>query len=286
MTVLVPTSLREALTALADNTGSVVVAGGTDVVVELNERHRRLGDHPTVVMVDRVPELRSWTHDPSAGTLRLGAGVTWTEIAAMPIAQWVPALAEAARTVGSPQIRNAGTVGGNLGTSSPAGDGLPVLAALDAQIELHSVRGTRTVPFAEFMVGPKRNSREADELIVAVTVPVLAGWQGYSKVGVRNAMVISVASAALVTDAARRTVSIALGSVGPVILRCPDAEAFAAAHVDFAADAVDDASVREFGSLAASAARPIDDHRSTADYRRHAVGVMAGRLLRRAFPNG
>lgn len=286
MTVLVPTSLREAVSALAADPSATVVAGGTDVVVELNERHRRLGDDAAVVMVDRVPELRSFTHDPVANTLRLGAGVTWTEIASAPIAGWVPALAEAARTVGSPQIRNAGTVGGNLGTSSPAGDGLPVLAALDAQIELHSTNGVRTVPFGEFMVGPKRTSRQPGELIVAVTVPVLDGWQGYSKVGVRNAMVISTASAALVTDTSRRSLAIALGSVGPVILRCPDAEAFAIANVDFASRSVSAGAVTEFASLAAAAARPIDDHRSTADYRRHAVGVMAGRLLRRAFPNG
>ena len=286
MTVLVPTSLSEAISALASDPAALVIAGGTDVVVELNEHRRRLGADATIVMVDRVPELRTWSHDPTRRSLRLGAGVTWTEIGLDPIAGWVPALAEAARTVGSPQIRNAGTVGGNVGTSSPAGDGLPVLAALDAVVELVSNDGVRSLPFSEFMVGPKRTARHPGELITAVTVPVVDGWQGYSKVGVRNAMVISTASAALVADATTKSVAIALGSVGPTILRCPEAEAFAAHHADFATRSIDNEAVRQFAALTAAAARPIDDHRSTADYRRHAVGVMAGRLLRRAFPNG
>jgi len=286
MTVLVPTSLTEAVAALSLDPTALVIAGGTDVVVELNEHRRRLGAGASIVMVDRVPELRSWSHDPGARSLRLGAGVTWTEIGNDPIAGWAPALAEAARTVGSPQIRNAGTVGGNVGTSSPAGDGLPVLAALDAVIELVSTDGVRSVPFAEFMVGPKRTSRAPGELIAAVTIPVIDGWQGYSKVGVRNAMVIATASAALVADTARRSIAIALGSVGPTILRCAEAEAFAAEHADFNSRAISDDSVRQFVALTSAAARPIDDHRSTAEYRRHAIGVMAGRLLRRAFPNG
>ena len=196
------------------------------------------------------------------------------------------ALAQAARTVGSPQIRHAGTVGGNLGTCSPAGDGLPPLAALDATVHLVSAGGTRDVPFAEFMTGPKRNVLLHGELIAGVTLPVVSGWQGYTKVGVRNAMVIATASVALVADDVAQSVRVALGSVGPVILRCPEAEEFAAGEVDFGQRRVADAAVAEFARLAAAAARPIDDHRSTAAYRRHAVGVLAARLLRRAFPNG
>ncbi|MGB8859372.1 MAG: FAD binding domain-containing protein [Ilumatobacteraceae bacterium] len=280
MTVIVPHSLPEALLALADAPDSVVLAGGTDLMVELNGGHRQIG---SVVAVNRVAELRTWHHDPVAGVLHIGAGITYAEIATEPISQWVPALAQAARTVGSPQIRHAATIGGNLGTCSPAGDGLPVLAALEATVHLASASGSRQLAFADFMIGPKRTALEHGELITGVTVPVLGGWQGYSKVGVRNAMVIATASAALVsTDDALR---LALGSVGPVILRCPEAEAFAAAHADFAARRISEAAVREFCELARAAARPIDDHRSTAAYRRHAVGVLAGRLLRRAFPN-
>lgn len=282
MSALVATSLAEAVEALASDPAATVLAGGTDVMVEVNDGHRAI---ERVIAVDRIPELRTWHHDPVAGVLHLGAGITWGEIEREPIAEWVPALAQAARTVGSPQIRHAGTIGGNLGTASPAGDGLPPLAALDATVHLVSVAGERSLPFTEFMTGPKRTARRPDELIRGVTVPLLDGFQGYSKVGVRNAMVIATASAALVVDTAAHTVRLALGSVGPVILRCPEAEAFAAGAADWHLDRVSVADVQQFAALARAAARPIDDHRSTADYRRHAVGVMAGRLLRRAFPH-
>ena len=282
MSVIVPTSLRSALRALDDDPQATVLAGGTDLMVELNSGHRRVS---SVIAVSRIPELRSWSHDPVAGLLHIGAGITYDEIASEPLAVWVPALAQAARTVGSPQIRHAATIGGNLGTCSPAGDGLPVLAALDATVHLASLSGTRSVPFAEFMVGPKRTVRQAGDLITGVTVPVVRGWQGYTKVGVRNAMVIAVASAALVVDTDNRTIRVALGSVGPTIVRCPQAEAFAAEHVDFAEGAVCASDVEQFANLVREASRPIDDHRSTAAYRRHAVGVLTGRLLRRAFPH-
>ncbi len=281
MSVLVPTSLDAALQALAVAPDATVLAGGTDLMVEINGGHRKVAD--TVVAVNRVPELCTWFHDPRSDTLRIGAGVTYAEIEQEPISRWVPALAQAARTVGSPQIRHAATIGGNVGTCSPAGDGLPVLAALDAVVELQSATGTRLVPFGEFMVGPKRTVRRPGELITAVTVPVLPGWQGYAKVGVRNAMVIAVASAALVVGDG--SVALALGSVGPVILRCPEVEALVADLADFGARRMSPQAVDRCREAARRTARPIDDHRSTADYRRHAVGVLTGRLLRRAFPN-
>lgn len=280
MSVIVPTSLRSALQALDDAPQATVLAGGTDLMVELNSGHRQVA---MIIAVNRIPELCSWSHDPSAGLLHIGAGITYDEIARDQIAQWVPALAQAARTVGSPQIRHAATIGGNLGTCSPAGDGLPVLAALDATVHLASIEAARSVSFADFMVGPKRTIRQPGELITGITVPVVRGWQGYTKVGVRNAMVIAVASAALVTDTDNRTIRVALGSVGPTILRCPEAELFAVTHVDFETGSASNAVVEQFAGLVRDAARPIDDHRSSAPYRRHAVGVLAGRLLRRAF---
>ena len=280
--VTVPYTLADALRVLAATPEATVLAGGTDLMVELNGGHRRATE---VVVVNRIGELCSWQHDPNAGTLHLGAGITYSEIEQLPLAGWVPALAQAARTVGSPQIRHAATIGGNLGTCSPAGDGLPVLSALDARVHLASAAGERTLAFGDFMVGPKRTARQPGELITGVTMPVLDGWQGYSKVGVRNAMVIAVASASLVVDTARRNVRLALGSVGPVILRCPEAEAMVNSEADFAARRLSEAAVSQFAELARGAARPIDDHRSTAEYRRHAIGVLAGRLLRRAFPN-
>lgn len=283
MPVTVATSLAHALAVLGGDPTASLLAGGTDLMVEVNMGHRR----PTaIVALDRVPELRSWEHDPVAGVVRLGGAVRYGEIQEAPLAEWLPALAQAARTVGSPQIRAAATIGGNIATSSPAGDGLPVLAALDAVVHLRSAGAARDVPFNEFMTGPKTNVLERGELIEAVTVPVARGFQGFSKVGVRNAMVIATASACLAVDDEHGRVALALGSVGPVILRCPEAESLAVAECDLAGGVASADTVRRFGEAAAAAARPIDDHRSTAAYRRHAIGVMAARLLRRACPNG
>ena len=230
-----------------------------------------------------MPELRSWTLDRSAGVLRLGAGVTYGEVESEPLASLVPALAQAARTVGSPQIRAAATIGGNLGTCSPAGDGLPVLAALDATVTLASRSGERVVPVSEFMVGVKRTALRPGELITAVEVRLLDGWQGYSKVGVRNAMVIAIAGACLAVDQPSRSVRLALGSVAPTVVRASAAEEYAAGSIDWERSALPDGVVDEFGRLAAAASSPIDDHRATAAYRRHAVAVLARRLLTRAF---
>ena len=282
MSVLISSTLSEALSALADEPASMVLAGGTDAMVEINSGHRRPS---SVIVVGRIPELRTWSHDVESATLRIGAGVTYAELERDPFLRWVPALSQAARTVGSPQIRHAATLGGNVATCSPAGDGLPVLAALGAIVHLVSTVGSRSLPFGEFMTGPKRTALQQGELIEAVSVPVFAGWQGYAKVGVRNAMVISNAGACLAVDDAGG-VRLALGSVGPTIIRCVDAEAFAATVADPASLSVSEADAIEFGRLATAASRPIDDHRSTADYRRHAVAVLARRLLRRAFPNG
>jgi CO/xanthine dehydrogenase FAD-binding subunit len=287
MPIVVPTSLADAVAAARATPDALLLAGGTDVMVEINEHHRRLEwSDAVVIALNRVPELTSWTYDPDARSLRLGAAVRWAEIEREPLRSMVPALAEAARTVGSPQIRNAGTVGGNLATCSPAGDGLPVLAALDAEVQLVSGSGRRSMPVVDFMVGVKRTALEPGELIESVTVPVYDGWQGYSKVGVRNAMVIATASACVVTDTATHAVRIALGSVGPTILRCREAEDLVSQAADWNARAIDEASVATAARMATETSRPIDDHRSSAEYRRHAIGVMVRRLVLRAFPGG
>jgi CO/xanthine dehydrogenase FAD-binding subunit len=280
MTVLVPQSLEEALDALALAPDATVLAGGTDAMVEVNFGHRRPA---SVVSISRIAALKGWQHDVIAASVRIGAGVTYTELMEQPLASLVPVLAEAARTVGSPQIRNAGTIGGNLATCSPAGDALPVLSALDATVELASAAGRRQLSIHDFMVGVKRTALEPGEIVVATTVPVLAGGQCYAKVGVRNAMVISTASAAVVTDPEARVVHIALGAVGPTIIRARSAESWVAERVDWNGAPVADDVAREFGERVADEARPIDDHRSTAAYRRHAVSVLARRLLVRVL---
>lgn len=276
MTVHVPRSLDEALDALAEAPDAHVLAGGTDLMVEVNHGHRR---PPAVVAVARLAELRGWSRGPDGG-LTIGATTTYTDLLDPDFARLSPALTEAARTVGSPQIRNVGTIGGNLGTASPAGDTLPVLAALDAEVVLRGRNTERRLPIGEFVTGPKRTALRPGELITAVRIPATPAVQEYLKVGTRNAMVIAVAALALVAEPGAARIRIALGSVGPVPIRATEAERWATDNVDWSARQADTA---EFGRLVAAAARPIDDHRSTAAYRRHAVGVLASRALRRAL---
>ena len=280
MPVHLPDTVDAAVSALASDPVSTVLAGGTDLMVEVNEGHRR--PDRSVVVVNRIPELRSWRRSADASSVSIGAAVSWTELVDGPLAAMVPALAQASRTVGSPQIRNVGTLGGNLATCSPAGDGLPVLSALGATVDLASVSGRRSLPVADFMLGVKRTALGPGEIIVSITLPVVDGWQGYAKVGVRNAMVIAVASACVVLDREHRSVAVALGSVGPTVLRCPEAEAHLAEVIDWEQLDVPVDQLDRFAELVAAASRPISDHRSTADYRRHAVGVLAQRLVRRA----
>ena len=278
VTVHRPIALAAALDALVAEPDAQILAGGTDLMVEVNHGSRR---PPAVVAVGRVAELRGWS--VAGGRVRIGAAVTYTEMLAPGFAAVAPALAAAARTVGSPQIRNAGTLGGNVGTASPAGDTLPVLAALDADAEIASAAGTRRVAVLELITGPKRTTLAPGELIVAVSIPVAGADDGqeFLKVGTRNAMVIAVASCAVIVSRAARRVSVALGSVGPVPLRATEAEAWAAQELDW--DDLATADVATFGRLVAAAALPIDDHRSTAAYRRHAVRIIAERGLRRCL---
>ena len=283
MAVFVATDVESAVQRLDDRPDSVVLAGGTDLMVEVNDGRLRPSPDADVVAVNRVAELRSWRHDSAAATVTIGAAVTYSEMLDEPLATLAPALAEAARTVGSPQIRNAGTLGGNLGTCSPAGDGLPVLAALDASAEIASVAGRRSVAVLDLMKGPKRTTLEPGDLIVSFTLPVVDGWQGYAKVGVRNAMVIAIASTCLVLDRQRQRVGLALGSVGPTVLRVPAAETKFAAALDWRTMTAERDAVQAFGDGAAQTAAPIDDHRSSAEYRRHAIGVLTRRLAARGL---
>ena len=258
MDVLSPLSLEEALQLKAERGDAVPIAGGTDVMVSINFDRLRPG---ALLNLNEVPELRGWSREN--GTLRLGAGLTYAEAMEEPLAALLPALAEASRTVGSPQIRNRGTVGGNLGTSSPAGDALPPLLVAGAQVELASVRGTRVVALTDFLVGPKQNVLADDELVTGVLVET-GGSQTFMKVGPRNAMVIAVVSLAVRVDGELRA---AFGSAGPVptLVRAPLGD------------------VESFPDLVAESASPIDDVRGTAAYRRHALRVLTKRALDRCF---
>jgi CO/xanthine dehydrogenase FAD-binding subunit len=264
MEVLRPRLLSEALVMRAEHPTALAIRGGTDVMVELNFDRAR----PDAILdLGEVAELGGWSREDD-GTLRLGAGLTYAEIEHGDLASELPALAEASRTVGSPQIRNRGTLGGNLGTASPAGDALPPLLVDEAEVEIASTaRGVRQMSVREFLVGPKRNALENDELIVAVVMRPSGTSQTFMKVGPRNAMVIAVCSLAVAADRERGEVRASFGSAGPVpgFVRVPMSEA------------------RSLPDAVVAACSPIDDVRGTAAYRRHALGVLARRAVERCL---
>ena len=262
MDVLTPRTLEEALRLKSETPGAVPIEGGTDVMVELNFDRAR---PPALLNLNEVAELKGWSREN--GTLRLGASLTYGEAMDAALAEQLPALAEASRTVGSPQIRNRGTIGGNLGTASPAGDALPPLLIEGAEVEVASFRGARRLPVREFLVGPKQNALEEDELITAVLVEPSGASQTFMKIGPRNAMVIAVCSLALSADRERGDLRASFGSAGPV--------------TGLVTGSLDER--ESFPDLVSEAASPIDDVRGTAQYRRHALRVLTARALDRVL---
>jgi CO/xanthine dehydrogenase FAD-binding subunit len=279
---LQPATWTEALAIKAARPDALPIAGGTDVMVEINfDRHRP----PAFLDLTRIAELSEW--GPEDGMLRIGAGVTYTRLIDE-IGDRIPGLAIASRTVGSPQIRNRGTVGGNLGSASPAGDAHPALLASRAIVELASVGATRRLPVREFFVGPKRNAMREDELIAAFLIEPAQGPQQFSKVGTRNAMVIAVCSFALAIEPERRRVGTGIGSAAPTPVAAPEAESFIQGVLDEddlwqKRAPVPESALTRFGELVAVAAKPIDDVRGTAAYRRRALAVMARRSFKWAW---
>jgi CO/xanthine dehydrogenase FAD-binding subunit len=257
--VLVPRSLDEALRLKSEHPDALPVQGGTDVLVALNFDRARPG---VLLNLNEVSELKGWSRQD--GELRLASGLTYTELMSGRIAELLPALAEASRTVGSPQIRNRGTIGGNLGTSSPAGDALPPLVVEGAEVECASVRGVRRVAVTDFITGVKQNVLEGDELITAVYVMPSKLPQTFMKIGPRNAMVIAVTSLAVSAGSELRA-SFGSSSPRPVLVRASR----------------EDAST--FAETVANAASPIDDVRGTEAYRRHALRVLTERALKRVL---
>ncbi|MCQ4083122.1 xanthine dehydrogenase family protein subunit M [Streptomyces sp. RB6PN25] len=278
MDFLRPASWEEALAAKAEHPTAVPIAGGTDVMVEINFDHRR----PDVLLdLNRIAELQEW--EVGEDTVRLGASVSYTSIIEN-LRSELPGLALASHTVASPQIRNRGGVGGNLGTASPAGDAHPALLASGGEVEAVSVRGTRMIPIDEFYVGVKRNALEPDELIRAVHLPKADGPQQFSKVGTRNAMVIAVCAFGLALHPKTRTIRTGIGSAAPTPIRAKEAETFLAAALEEGGfwengKIIPPAVARQFAELVSGAANPIDDVRGSASYRRHALGIMARRTL-------
>jgi CO/xanthine dehydrogenase FAD-binding subunit len=279
MDFLQPTTWSEALTMRAERPDALAIAGGTDVMVDLNFDRRRPG---ALLDLGRVAELREWAMDE--GRIRLGAGVPYARVIDE-LGTQLPGLAMASRTVGSPQIRMRGTVGGNLGSASPAGDAHPPLLAAEAVVEVESAaRGTRLIPAADFYTGVKRNALEADELIAAVLVAPAAGPEQFCKVGTRNAMVIAVSAFACALHPDRQAVGTGIGSAAPTPRRALEAEKFLAGELSSAGlwesrGELPDSLARAFGERVAAAASPIDDVRGSAAYRRHSLSVMARRAV-------
>lgn len=278
MDFLRPASWEEALAAKAAHPAAVPIAGGTDVMVEINFDHRR----PEHLMdLNRIGELGEW--EVGEESVRLGAAVPYAAIMEH-LRGELPGLALASHTVASPQIRNRGGVGGNLGTASPAGDAHPALLAAGAEVEAGSVRGSRLIPIDAFYTGVKRNALAADELIRAVHIRKADGPQQYSKVGTRNAMVIAVCAFGLALHPASRTVRTGIGSAAPTPVRAGTAEEFLNAALDEggfwdSGRSITPSVTRQFAELCSAACNPVDDVRGTAAYRRHAVGVLARRTL-------
>ncbi|MBO0772268.1 MAG: FAD binding domain-containing protein [Actinobacteria bacterium] len=280
-----PADWPEALAIRAAHPEALPIAGGTDVMVDINFDRVR---PPALLDLTGVRELAEWAPAradwaPGGEVIRLGAGVTYARVIAE-LGARLPALALAARTIGSPQIRNRGTVGGNLGSASPAGDAHPPLLACDAMVEAGSARGTRLIGAREFFTGVKRTVLAPDELIAAVHIPPARGPQQFAKVGVRNAMVIAVSSFALALDPGRERAGTGLGSVAPTPLPALAAERFLAGELAErglwrSAGPVPDPVAARFGELVAAAAEPIDDVRGTAAYRRRSLAVLARRTL-------
>jgi len=268
------TSWSDAVSIKAERPAALPIAGGTDVMVEINFDRRR----PEAMLdLNPVADLREWDRDD--GRVVIGAGVPYTRLIDE-LGADLPGLAMASRTVGSPQIRNRGTLGGNLGSASPAGDTHPVLLALDATVEASSVRGSRSIAIDDFYLGVKKSALAPDELIRSVRVPVGTGPCHFAKIGTRNAMVIAVCSFAVALQVSGRGVRTGIGSAAPTPRRAPEAETFAASELDWSGRGpLTDAVARRFGDLAAAAAVPINDVRGTAAYRRHAVAVLARRTL-------
>lgn len=270
-----PRSLDEALEILAQRRGEVrPLAGGTDVLVKAKDGHV---SRAALFDISAVPELRGI--EERGDHLWVGAGTTHTEMMkTAAVARFAPALPAACAVIGGPQIRNRGTLGGNLANASPAADTVPALFTADAVVELVSVESRRQVPITDFFTGPRRSVLAPDELIVGVRIPRRAGVRGtFLRLGQRQAQAISKVSVAVALtfeDGRPAWVRVALGAVAPTVVRAPKAEA---ALMGGGAEAL-----REACRAVVEEIAPIDDLRSTSVYRRAMAGVLLERAVRKA----
>ena len=276
--LLQPKTLSDALDALAQNNAAVrPLGGGTDMIVDIRAQRAQ---PDVLVALQNVNELRGVAREN--GHVRVGASTTIAEFLKNPLLTQYNALTQAASVFANPMIRNAGTVAGNIGSASPAGDMLPPLLALDAQIELVGKNGARTMPLNEFFLGPRKTARSADELISALHIPAPSGASAFYKLGLRQADAISLVSVAVWMQRdgdTIRDVRIALGAVAPRPLRAARAEAILRGQI------FNEANLKESARVAAEECSPIDDLRASASYRKRMVNVYVRRMLEQAWRN-
>lgn len=273
-----PRSVVDA-TALAAQFGGTAsfLAGGTDLVIQMRRGLR----HPArLIDLQHIAGLDDIAIAP--GQIRIGALTRHRSIERHPCFRTrLHALVESAEVIGGCQVRNVGTIGGNLCNASPAADLSPILLVLDAGVELAGAHGARTLGLADFLLGPGRTARAPDEMMTAIAcaAPPPRSGTAYIKMGRRRAMEIAVVSvAALVTlapDGRCQDARIAVGAAAPQALRMPAAEAL------LRGAELTDAALAEAGRLAAAACSPLSDVRASAEYRRHLVKVLVPRALRR-----
>lgn len=276
-TLLTPRTLAEAVAARRMNPRARPIAGGTDVVAEMNRGAPVTG----FISLRELPELRGMRHGD--GQWRLGSMSTIAEIRAnLDLAPAGSALGQACRSLGSRQVRNRATVGGNICGGGPQRTLIPVLLAYDAVVEVAGGQGRRRLALSE-VLEPGGARLAGDEILTAVRFSPTSGPQRYYRVGPRNAVCWATASVTVVVDEPSHSVRVALGSVAATAVRAPVAEAIGGDGIDWRRRRVDDDLAEAFGAAAAQATAPVSDLAASAGYRRHAVAVMARRALRHIF---
>jgi CO/xanthine dehydrogenase FAD-binding subunit len=274
--VFQPETIEEALRVRVEVQDAVAVAGGTEVMPARSQGRRR----GPLLDLSRVGGMRDVGDQD---LLRLGAGVTCTQLIEQ-LAEPLPALALAAQTVGSRQIRNRATLGGALALADPSADLLAALLVMGGEVEVASVAGARRVGLEKFFTGPYASNLRDEELITAVHVRPARGPAAYGKIGARNAMARAACAVAVALDLTGRRAAIALAAVGPTPLRAATAEAIASAELPWEQTGpLDSEWLERIGALAARDAAPRSDSRGSSAYKRHAVAILSARVLARAW---
>ena len=273
--------MTDALTAKQKNPSARFVAGGTEIVADQNLGIFQPGGYVSLRAINDLCRIEMVPEG-----LRIGAGCTVAQMMVDKLTASTPLLGKAARAFGTRQVRNRATVGGNIASGLPDRTLVVCLLALNAIVHLQSLKNQRAIPLEQFLVGTNKTAIMPEEIVIAVTVPNAKGFQDYNMIGPRNAQFFATVSMALVIDDVNRAVRLALGNAGPTALRAHEAEKFAVATIDWRNHQVTEEIAAEFGEIASKNCNPVSDVTAGEKYRRHAIKVMARRLLLRAFEKG